>query len=232
MSFTYRADTPPALRGVSLGIPAGSTLALVGPTGSGKSTVARLVLGFLEAQAGTVEVDGQALGPASRAAWRRRMAWVPQQPHLFEGSVRDNLLIARPDATDEEVREALERARADVFVQGLPQGLDTALGDRGERLSSGQAQRIAIARAFLKDAPMVVLDEPTAFLDPDTEAEISTALADLRAGRTVLLIAHRLSTVVTADAIVLLQNGSVVAQGSHRDLLASCEAYAHMVGVA
>jgi ATP-binding cassette subfamily C protein CydCD len=236
VSYAYRPEAPPALRNVSLSIAPGSTLALVGPTGSGKSTVAQLVLGFLEPQDGTVEVDGQVLGPASLAAWRRRIAWVPQQPHLFQGSVRDNLILARPAASDDDVREALERAKADAFVRALPQGIHTTLGDRGERLSSGQAQRLAIARAFLKDAPVLVLDEPTAFLDPDNEAEISAALTDLRAGRTVLLIAHRLATIEAvsrpARAIAVLQNGSVVAQGSHRELLASCVTYARMVAAA
>jgi ATP-binding cassette subfamily C protein CydD len=229
LSFAYRDTGPPALRDVDLDIPAGRTLALVGPSGSGKTTVARLLLRFLDPDAGGILVNGQPLAGQDPDQWRRRVAWVPQQPYLFHGTVLENLLIARPGASMAEVERALNRAHADAFVRQLPRGLDTAVGERGQRLSGGQAQRIALARAFLKDAPLLILDEPTAQLDPENEQAVRESMGSLCTGRSVLLIAHRLTTVADADRIAVLAEGRVVERGTHRELVESGGRYAAMV---
>jgi thiol reductant ABC exporter CydD subunit len=229
LSFGYRETGPPAVRDVHLEIPAGQTLALVGPSGSGKTTIARLLLRFLDPDAGVILVDGQPLDGQHPDEWRRRVAWVPQQPYLFHGTVLENLLIARPGASAVEVERALKKAHADAFVRQLPQGLATPVGERGQRLSGGQAQRIALARAFLKDAPLLILDEPTAQLDPENEQAVRESMASLCAGRSVLLIAHRLTTVAGADAIAVLAEGRVVELGTHRALVESGGSYASMV---
>ena len=229
VTWTYDAAREPALDAVSFEVAAGSTVALVGPSGAGKSTVAQLLLRFLDPQAGAIVVDGQPLTAIDRDAWRARIAWVPQRPHLFHGTVRENLLVARPGATDEEIALALRHARAEAFVASLPRQLETPLGEGGARVSGGEAQRIALARAFLRDAPVLVLDEPTSFLDPEHEAAVAAALARLRHGRTALLIAHRLTTVFTADAIVVLSRGRSVETGTHAGLLAAGGRYARMV---
>lgn len=214
VSVTYDADRPPALRGVSFTLRPGTTVALAGPSGSGKTTCANVLLRFIEPSSGSVRVGRRPLAAIAPADWRRHVAWVPQRPHLFFGTVRDNLCLARPDATDDQLWRALESAAARSFVEALPRGLDTAIGERGARLSGGQAQRLALARAWLADAPLVVLDEPTSQLDPWTEPEISAAIDRLRAGRTVLLIAHRLSMLRRADRVVALADGRVVAEGT------------------
>jgi ATP-binding cassette subfamily C protein CydD len=217
-----------ALDGVGFRIEPGATLALVGPSGAGKTTAAALLLRFLEPRAGEIRVGAERLASIDPAAWRRRVAWVPQRPHLFHGTVLENLLLARPRATQAEVREAARLAHAEGFVDELPQGFETPLGEHGARLSGGQAQRLALARAFLKDAPVLVLDEPTAHLDPEAEALVGEAMARLRRGRSVLLIAHRLTTAFAADRIVLLSGGRVLEAGAHGDLLAAGGAYARL----
>jgi thiol reductant ABC exporter CydD subunit len=229
LSFAYRDIGPPALRDVDLEIPPGRTLALVGPSGSGKTTIARLLLRFLDPDAGVILVDGQPLDGQHPDEWRRRVAWVPQQPYLFHGTVIENLLIARPGASMAEVERALSKAHAGAFVRQLPRGLDTPVGERGQRLSGGQAQRIALARAFLKDAPLLILDEPTAQLDPENEQAVRESMALLCAGRSVLLIAHRLTTVTDADRIAVLAEGRVVEHGTQRELVESGGRYAAMV---
>jgi len=229
VAFSYPGAERPALDRVDLDIPPGGTLALVGPSGSGKSTVARLLLRFLDPDSGAILVDGVPLGGMDADQWRRAVAWVPQQPHLFHGTIRDNLRLARPEAGEASIAEALERAHADAFVRSLPLGLDTPVGERGQRLSGGEAQRIALARAFLKDAPLLVLDEPTAHLDPGHEAAIRESMAELRRGRTVLLIAHRLTTVADADALAVLFGGRVVEIGAPGALRAAGGRYASML---
>jgi ATP-binding cassette subfamily C protein CydD len=229
LSFAYRDTGTPALRDVDLDIPAGRTLALVGPSGSGKTTVARLLLRFLDPDAGGILVNGQPLAGQDPDQWRQRVAWVSQQPYLFHGTLLENLLIARPGASMAEVERALSKAHAGAFVRQLPRGLDTAVGERGQRLSGGQAQRIALARAFLKDAPLLILDEPTAQLDPENEQAVRESMALLCAGRSVLLIAHRLTTVADADHIAVLADGRVVEHGTHRELVESGGTYAAMV---
>jgi thiol reductant ABC exporter CydD subunit len=226
--FAYEAGLPPALD-ASLHLDPGKTLALVGPSGAGKSTTAHLLLRFLEPQAGSIHVDGEPLATMPAETWRRQVAWVPQRPRLFHGTVLDNLCLARPEAPREMVEEAARRAHAHTFIRELPQGYDTPIGEDGRRLSDGQAQRLALARAFLKDAPVLVLDEPTSHLDPESEASVREAMARLLIGRTVLLIAHRLTTVRGADRIVLLSGGRVVEEGTHASLLVDGGRYARMV---
>ncbi len=227
--FAYDMAQPPALDGFSLALPRGATVALVGPSGAGKTTAARLLLRFLEPGEGAITVDGSPLAVLAPEEWRARVAWVPQRPRLFHGTLRDNVALARPAASDAELAGAAARAHLDVVLRALPRGWETPLGEGGERLSGGEAQRVALARAFLKDAPVLVLDEPTAQLDPETEAAVVEAVAELRRGRTVLLIAHRLTTVAGADRIALVARGRVVEEGAPRELGAAGRGYARLV---
>jgi ABC-type multidrug transport system fused ATPase/permease subunit len=212
VTFTYPGAERPALDGVSLRAAAGETVALVGPSGAGKSTVARLVLRFAVADRGVVAAGGTPLADIDLRDWRRSVAWVPQDPTTFAGTVADNVRLAVPDADDDRVRSALRSAGAEGFVAALPHGLDTMLGEGGLRLSGGQRQRLAIARAVLVDAPYVLLDEFTAHLDPDTETDVLGAVARLLEHRTALVIAHRPATIAMADRVVRLDHGHVVAE--------------------
>ncbi len=232
VAFAYPGESRPALQGVSFALLPGGSVALVGPSGGGKSTVAHLLLRFIEPTAGQITVNGTALGEIPAAAWREQVAWVPQAPYLFNASVADNIRLGRPSAPIEAVMEAARQAGAHDFIQALPHGYDTVIGERGARLSGGQAQRIALARAFLRDAPVVVLDEPTATLDPETEAEIQATLDRLLEGRTALIIAHRLHTVRRAGCILVLDEGRVIEQGPHEMLLARGGTYSRLVGEA
>ncbi len=205
----YAYADRPALRGVSLRLEPGQHTALIGPSGSGKSTLADLLLGFLTPDSGRILVGDRDLRAIPPDLWRAGIAWVPQSPYLLAASVIDNIRLARPDAPLADVVRAAGRAHAAEFIDALPQGYDTLLGERGARLSGGQAQRIALARAFLKDAPLIILDEATAHLDPATESLILDALDDLLAGRTALIIAHRLRTVERAHQVIALDAGRV-----------------------
>lgn len=216
------------LRGLTFTMPAGQTTALVGATGAGKTTVASLLLRFVEPDAGRITVDAAALAGIDPAAWRRRIAYVPQLPHIFHGTAMDNIRLARPEASLDAVIAAAQAAHAHEFIQKLPQGYDTPLGEGGARLSGGQRQRLALARAFLKDAPILLLDEATANLDPVSDALVRDALARLAAGRTVLLIAHRLE-LAAAHQIVVLHDGRAAEIGDHATLLAQNGLYAHLV---
>ncbi len=207
-----------ALDGISFTIAEGQQVALVGPTGSGKSTVANLLLRFIQPDTGTVTVGGVALSSLAPEAWRTQVAWVPQNPHLFFGTVADNLRLARPQASAAELEHAAREANAHEFITMLSRGYDTPIGEQGVRLSGGQRQRIAIARAFLKQARILVLDEATANLDEENEALIRDALARLTRGRTVLMIAHRLQMVQDVDTIIVLENGRIAEMGSPADL--------------
>ena len=212
-------DEPPVLNGLDLTLPRGSLTALVGPSGAGKTTLLNLLMGFVPAQSGHIWINDQTLDTLDADDWRSNIAWVPQRAHVFAGSVLDNIRLGQPEAALEAVREAARQAGADDFIQALPEGYDTPLGERGAGLSGGQIQRLALARAFLKDAPVILLDEPTANLDGQTQAQIHAAIQRLAQGRTVLLVAHRLSTARLADRILVMQQGQLVESGSHQELL-------------
>jgi ATP-binding cassette subfamily B protein len=227
--FTYPGRTRPALDGVSLRVDAGSTVALVGPSGAGKTTVASLLLRFWDPQSGVVRLFGHDLRRYVLDDLRRRIALVAQDTYLFNDTLRANIMLARPEADDRALRGAIERAALSELVATLPDGVDTIVGERGAQLSGGQRQRVAIARAFLKDAPVLILDEATSHLDAVSEALVREALDRLARDRTTIVIAHRLSTVREADAIVVLDAGQAVETGRHRDLLAGGGLYAHLV---
>ncbi|WP_433475574.1 thiol reductant ABC exporter subunit CydD [Spirillospora sp. CA-142024] len=211
VTVAYRGRDAPALDTFSLTVHPGETVALTGPSGAGKSTVLSVLLGFVQPDSGRVLVDWDDLGSFDPDAWRARIAWVPQRPYLFAGSVASNIRLGRPDASDTEVRAAAEAANALSFIEALPSGLDTPLGERGTGLSAGQRQRIALARAFLRDAPLLLLDEPTSNLDGESEAEVIEAVARLKAGRTVILVAHRPALTALADRTVTVANAEVTA---------------------
>jgi ATP-binding cassette subfamily B protein len=229
VTFAY-AGAPPLVTDFNLHARAGETVALVGPSGSGKTTLTSLLLRLHGLQSGNILVDGRDIRSFSAQSLRRQIALVSQDIHLFNDTVRANIAYARPEATDEDVRCAARDADAHDFIMALPDGYDTVIGDRGGRLSGGQRQRIAIARALLKDASVLVLDEATSALDTVSESAVQDALARLREGKTTLVIAHRLSTVVDADRIVVLKDGRVLAEGRHEELLQGCAYYASLVG--
>jgi ABC-type multidrug transport system fused ATPase/permease subunit len=219
VSYTYPDAPQPALKSLSLTLEAGRHIALVGPSGAGKSTVAQLLLRFLEPTAGEIRLDDRPLQNLSPAEWRRQVAWMPQQPYLFHGSIADNLRLGAPQAGAAEIEAAARRADLHDFIAGLPDGYATRIGERGLRLSGGEAQRLALARAFLKNAPLLILDEPTSHIDPDQERQIQETLAQWMTGRTVLTIAHRLATAARADWIWVLEEGRLIESGSPADLL-------------
>ena len=226
--FRFADGEHEVLAGIEFALEPGKTTALVGRSGAGKSTIVDLLLGLRRPTAGRISIDGVDLAALDGERWRRGVGVVPQEPRLFGWSVRDNLRLASPEATDEALREALATASAD-FAERLPSGLDTVLGDRGARLSGGERQRLCIARALLQRPTLLVCDEPTSQLDPDSERAVASALTRAGAGRTVLLIAHRLSTVRGADTIVLLEDGRVRETGSHDALMSRGGEYARLV---
>ena len=225
--YPSRPDTP-ALDDFSLAVQPGETVALVGPSGSGKSTVFQLLLRFYDPEAGQLCIDGLPLAAADPLALRRHIALVSQEAVIFAASVADNVRYARPEAAMDEVRAACRAAFADEFIERLPQGYDTDLGERGVRLSGGQRQRIAIARAILADRPLLLLDEATSALDAESERMVQQALDGLMRQRTTVVIAHRLATVQKADRIVVMDGGRIVQQGSHADLIAADGLYARL----
>ena len=227
--LAYDGGERPALRGLTLTMPHGQTVALVGATGAGKTSVARLLLRFVEPTSGAILVGETRLSAFDPDAWRARIGWVPQQPRLFYGTVADNLRLARPAASREEMEEAARMANALDFIRALPQGFETPIYEGGTRLSGGQRQRIAIARAFLQDAPLLILDEATAYLDAKSEALVREATLRLLRGRTALIIAHRLEMAYGADQIVVLDHGLAVESGDHHSLLATGGYYQALV---
>lgn len=231
VGYTYPGQPMPALHDVTVTLNAGARVALVGATGSGKSTLAALLVRFIQPTTGQITVAGTPLDSIDIAAWREQVAWLPQTPYLFDRSAADNIRLGRPDAPLTDVIRAATLAEAHDFITALPQGYDTPVGERGLRLSGGQAQRIAIARAFLRDPALLVLDEATSALDPETETAITRALDRLLAGRSALIIAHRLSTVANADHILLLDGGAVVQRGTHAELMAVPGPYRTLVEV-
>jgi ATP-binding cassette, subfamily C, bacterial CydD len=226
--FSYEEGRD-ALRGMDFEVPAGARVALVGTSGAGKTTVINLLLGFLSPTSGRILIGDQALADLDLEEWRSHLAWVPQQPRLFQGTIGDNIRLGRPDADLESVRAAARRARAADFIEALPAGYDNLVGERGAGLSGGQIQRIALARAFLRDAPLVILDEATANLDPESERLVQEGIEELAKGRTLLVVAHRLATVRRADRILVLESGRVAESGTHETLSASNGIYARMI---
>jgi subfamily B ATP-binding cassette protein MsbA len=223
--FGYQADAP-VLRSMSFLAERGKVTALVGPSGGGKSTVLNLLLRFYEADSGKISIDGQDIAKVSRGSLRKEIAYVGQIVHLFRGTIRDNIALGKVGASEAEIVAAARAAHAHDFILGFPAGYDTPVGEHGLQLSGGQRQRISVARALIKDAPIILLDEATASLDSESELQVQEALAELCKGRTTIVIAHRLSTIMHADRILVVENGVVVESGRHDGLLRSGGRYA------
>lgn len=228
VAYAYTPETP-VLRGIDLSIAPGERVAIVGPSGAGKSTVLQLLLGFVAPQSGSVRVGGVDMAEMDTASWYRRLAWIPQQPLLFHGSIRDNISLGVATPSAAALTAALRSAQAEEFIERLPNGLDTVIGDGGQGLSGGQIQRIALARAFLRQADVLVFDEATANLDTESERLIQAAVDAFSPGRTVITVAHRLTTVQHADRIVVLDQGRIVQQGRHSELIAQPGLYRELV---
>jgi ABC-type multidrug transport system fused ATPase/permease subunit len=229
VTFAYQRGDAPALVDLSFRLEAGETVAIVGPSGAGKSTVINLLLRFWDPQQGRILVGDHDVREYPLSDLRALLAVVAQDTYLFNTTVLENVRLGRADATDDEVRAAARAASAEEFILALPDGYDTPIGERGARLSGGERQRLAIARAFLKNAPILLLDEATSSLDSTNERAVQVALADLMRGRTTLVIAHRLSTVANADRILVLDGGRLVEAGGHAELLSQQRVYSGLV---
>jgi ABC-type multidrug transport system fused ATPase/permease subunit len=227
VSFGYEAGRS-VLRNASFEVEPGHVVAIVGRTGSGKSTLASLLIRFYDPTSGVVLLDGHDLRDLKLQWLRQQVSIVLQDPILFSATIRENIAYGRPDATMADIEEAARRAQVDEFIRSLPHGYDTMLGERGVNLSGGQRQRMAIARAFLKNAPILILDEPTSALDPRTEEALVSSLQQLMKGRTTFIIAHRLSTVRFANLILVFENGRIIEEGTHEELFQTETAYRRM----
>ncbi len=227
VSFSYDAERP-ILRGISFAVPAGHTVAIVGPSGAGKSTISRLLFRFYEVSGGRITIDGQDISDVTQKSLRAAIGMVPQDTVLFNDTIRYNIQYGRPDASDEEVEQAARLAQIHDFIMSLPKGYDSLVGERGLKLSGGEKQRVSIARTILKGPPILILDEATSALDSFTEQEIQAALRTVAANRTTLVIAHRLSTVVDANEIIVLDKGKIAERGTHDGLLRRKGLYAAM----
>jgi len=228
VSFAYDEADKSALTDISLTVDAGKTVALVGPSGAGKSTILNLIPRFYDLDAGTIAIDGQDISKVTMASLRQNLALVSQEITLFDDTVRANIAYGRKDASEEEIIDAAKNAAAHDFITELPQGYETVVGEQGVKLSGGQRQRLAIARAMLKNAPILLLDEATSALDTESERKVQAALNKLMENRTTLVIAHRLSTVVDADVIYVIDDGRILEQGTHAELLTKKGAYANL----
>lgn len=228
ITFKHKKEKNNLFSDFDFKVPAGMSIGLVGVSGSGKSTLAKLLLRFADVDAGGIYIDGQDIRDVTQKSLRESIAYVPQESSLFHRTVFENIAYGKIGATDEEVYEAARLAHADEFIEKLPDGYDTMVGERGVKLSGGQRQRIAIARAILKDAPILVLDEATSALDSESEALIQKALTNLMEGRTSIVVAHRLSTIASLNRIVVLRDGEIVEQGTHKELLAKNGEYAKL----
>jgi len=224
VTFGYDPERP-VLRDVDLELEAGKVVALIGHTGSGKTSLASLVPRFYDVQEGSVSIDGADVRTVTLASLRREIGVIAQDPFLFSATVRENIAFGRPEATDEEIERAARLAQAHEFVEALPEGYDTVIGERGITLSGGQRQRIAIARALVVDPRILILDDATASVDASTEAKIREGLREAMHGRTTIIIAHRLSTIALAEEVIVLDDGEVVARGTHDDLVDTNEVY-------
>ncbi|HNS36345.1 MAG TPA: thiol reductant ABC exporter subunit CydD [Anaerolineaceae bacterium] len=229
VSYTYPGRQLEALDNLSFTLHAGKVTALVGPSGSGKTTIVNLLLRFIQPQSGAIWLNDQPLSGFDLAAWRQQIAWVPQQPHLFHDTIAANIRLAWPAASPEDVRLAARQAGLADWIEALPQSYNTLVGESGARLSTGQVQRLALARAFLRPAPILILDEPSAYLDPALEVWLEQSIHQLCVGRTALVIAHRLTTIQQANQILFLSNGRVVESGTHADLLSAGGSYAALL---
>jgi len=229
VTFSYEESGRPLLDGVSFTARAGDTVALVGPSGSGKTTLMALLMRFYDPAGGTIRLDGRELRALTQTSLRRHIGVVLQDPLLFNDTIRNNIAYGRPEADAAAVEAAARAANAHDFVMGLPDGYDTVVGERGSRLSVGERQRLSIARALIKDARIIILDEATASLDAESEALVQDALDTLMSGRTTFVIAHRLATVVNADQILVLQQGRVTERGRHGQLVRAGGYYASLV---
>lgn len=228
VAFSYGKGTETVLEDISVKVPAGSMLALVGPSGSGKSTIAKLLAGYWDAVSGDILIGGKSISEYSQDGLNQQIAYVDQETFLFDESIMNNIRMGCPTATDEEVMEAAKRAGCDEFIRALPDGYDTRAGMAGARLSGGERQRIAIARAMMKNAPIMILDEATASSDPENEAHIQAALSAAAKDKTLIVVAHRLSTIMHAEQIAFVKDGRIDAIGTHEQLLHSCPEYKEM----
>jgi ATP-binding cassette subfamily B protein len=227
-SYSYKDGKDHVIDNVNLSIPAGQKVGIVGHSGAGKTTITHLLLRFADVTNGSISVDGHDIRDITQNSLREHIAYVPQEPMLFHRSLRENIAYGKLNATDEEIRWAAKQANAIDFIKDLPNGLDTEVGERGVKLSGGQRQRIAIARAILKDAPILVLDEATSALDSESEKLIQDALSKLMEGRTSIVIAHRLSTIAKLDRIIVLDSGKIAEDGTHAELLKQKGIYANL----
>ncbi|WP_076790946.1 thiol reductant ABC exporter subunit CydD [Chlorobium sp. KB01] len=219
LSYSYPGSEVAAIDNITATITAGKTTAIIGPSGAGKSTLINLLLRFQEPASGSITMNGRPIHEIPLEEWHREISWVPQHPYLFNATLKENILLGRADASEKEISDTLEKTGLSSFVRTLPKGLETMIGEQGSRLSGGEAQRVALARAFLKNAPLLVLDEPTSHTDPELEASLRSSILELMKGRTTLVIAHRLETIMRAEQIIVVSNGRITGKGTHDELI-------------